>query len=43
LSAKGAAVWRHYLKVWTVWNHVRTVAALAAAASFIVALVREAA
>jgi uncharacterized membrane protein len=42
-SAEGADMWRHYLKVWTAWNHVRTAASLAAAASFIVALVREAA
>jgi uncharacterized membrane protein len=42
-SAEGADIWRHYLKVWTAWNHVRTDASLAAAASFIVALVREAA
>jgi uncharacterized membrane protein len=40
-SAEGADMWRHYLNVWTAWNHVRTVAALAAAACFIVALVRE--
>jgi uncharacterized membrane protein len=40
-SAAGASVWQHYLKVWTMWNHVRTIAALAAAACFIVALVRE--
>jgi uncharacterized membrane protein len=36
-------MWRHYLKVWTAWNHVRATASLAAAASFIVALVRQAA
>jgi uncharacterized membrane protein len=28
----GVALWRHYLRRWTFWNHVRTVAALAAAA-----------
>jgi len=40
-STEGARVWQHYLRVWTVWNHVRTGASLAAAACFIVALVRE--
>src|SRR5262249_49366650 len=39
-SADGGCVWAHYLKNWTAWNHVRTIAALAAAASFIVALCR---
>jgi uncharacterized membrane protein len=42
-SAEGAGLWQHYLKIWTMWNHVRTIASLAAAASFIVVLVREAA
>jgi len=40
-STQGADAWRHYLKAWTAWNHVRTAASLAAAACFIVALVRE--
>jgi uncharacterized protein (TIGR02246 family) len=31
-------VWTTYLRNWTAWNHVRTTAALAAAASFSVAL-----
>ncbi|VTR91976.1 membrane protein : Putative integral membrane protein OS=Microcoleus sp. PCC 7113 GN=Mic7113_4396 PE=4 SV=1: DUF1772 [Gemmata massiliana] len=35
-----AAYWNQYLSEWTVWNHVRTVAALAAAASFGIALGR---
>jgi uncharacterized membrane protein len=39
-SAEGASLWRHYLSAWTIWNHVRTVAAIAAAALFILALVR---
>jgi uncharacterized membrane protein len=30
-SAAGAGVWAGYLTGWTAWNHVRTVAALAAA------------
>jgi uncharacterized membrane protein len=33
-----AARWKLYLKEWTAWNHVRTVTALGAAASFIAAL-----
>jgi uncharacterized membrane protein len=32
------SVWRNYLSTWTMWNHVRTVASLAASASFILAL-----
>jgi uncharacterized membrane protein len=32
-----AAFWSRYLKDWTVWNHVRTVAALAAAAGLTLA------
>jgi uncharacterized membrane protein len=37
-SAAGAALWSRYLDRWTAWNHVRTAAALAAAAAFILAL-----
>ena len=37
-SSEGAAVWTRYLSAWTAWNHVRTAASLAAAASFIMAL-----
>ena len=37
-SAERAAVWTRYLWAWTASNHVRTVASLAAAASFIMAL-----
>ncbi|MET8688723.1 anthrone oxygenase family protein [Streptomyces atriruber] len=37
-SAEGAAYWRTYVSEWTAWNHVRTVASLAATASFILAL-----
>jgi uncharacterized membrane protein len=33
-----ANVWASYLTSWTAWNHVRMVAALAAAAAFILAL-----
>lgn len=34
----GARLWARYVAGWTAWNHVRTAAALAAAASFSVAL-----
>jgi uncharacterized membrane protein len=37
-SADGARLWQRYLAVWTAWNHVRTVASLAATAAFILAL-----
>ncbi|MEW2391542.1 anthrone oxygenase family protein [Streptomyces venezuelae] len=37
-SADGAAYWRTYVSEWTVWNHVRTGASLAATAAFILAL-----
>lgn len=37
-SADGAELWKRYLSVWTNWNHVRTIAALAASAFFILAL-----
>lgn len=39
-SAEGKAVWTHYLRVWTAWNHVRTIAPLAAMAAFILAFSR---
>lgn len=35
---KGASFWAGYLSRWTAWNHVRTVASLAAMASLILAL-----
>jgi uncharacterized membrane protein len=38
-SADGAILWAGYLTSWTAWNHVRTAAALAAAAALTVALV----
>jgi uncharacterized membrane protein len=36
-STEGARLWASYLVNWTFWNHVRTVAALAAAASLTIA------
>ncbi len=38
VGTAGAAQWASYLSAWTAWNHVRTAAALAAAASLTVAL-----
>jgi uncharacterized membrane protein len=37
-SAEGARLWASYLASWTAWNHVRTIAALAAAALLTIAL-----
>jgi uncharacterized membrane protein len=37
-SADGANLWAGYFTSWMVWNHVRTVGALAAAASLSIAL-----
>lgn len=37
-SAEGARMWAAYVVRWTAWNHVRTLAALAAAALFTIAL-----
>lgn len=37
-SAEGSDLWARYLSTWTVWNHLRAVASLGAAASFILAL-----
>ncbi len=36
-STDGAHVWANYLTNWTFWNHVRTIAALAAAGVFTIA------
>ena len=37
-GADAAATWARYLREWTAWNHVRTVASTAACALFIAAL-----
>lgn len=37
-SAQGTTLWASYLTVWTAWNHVRTAAALTAAAALSLAL-----
>jgi uncharacterized membrane protein len=40
-GAEGKAVWTHYLSVWTAWNHVRTVASVAALMTFILATLKQ--
>ncbi|MBQ0886667.1 DUF1772 domain-containing protein [Streptomyces sp. RM72] len=37
-SAEAADRWTAYVREWTAWNHVRTVAAAAAAAAYVLAL-----
>lgn len=37
-STEAAEMWTRYLSTWTTWNHLRTAASLAAAASFIMAV-----
>jgi len=37
-STQGANLWASYLTNWTIWNHVRTIAALAAAVLLTIAL-----
>jgi uncharacterized membrane protein len=37
-SAGAAPVWARYLRDWTFWNHVRTVASVAASALFVFAI-----
>jgi uncharacterized membrane protein len=37
-SADGVTLWAGYLTSWTAWNHVRTAAAFAAAASLTIGL-----
>jgi uncharacterized membrane protein len=37
-SAEGATLWSHYLKVWTAWNHLRTVGCIGATGSFILGM-----
>ncbi|HEX5648886.1 MAG TPA: anthrone oxygenase family protein [Steroidobacteraceae bacterium] len=40
-SPEAERVWTRYLSVWTAWNHLRTVAPLVSAVSFILALVQD--
>jgi uncharacterized membrane protein len=37
-SSEAAKLWVAYLSSWTAWNHVRTIAALAATVLFTIAL-----
>jgi uncharacterized membrane protein len=37
-SAQGAASWQRYIRDWTLWNHVRTLASAVASALFIAAI-----
>lgn len=39
-TTEAASFWTEYLRVWTTWNHARTVLSLAATALFIFALCR---
>lgn len=41
-SAEGAGLWSRYLITWTNWNHIRTLAALAASAALTIALCLQA-
>lgn len=41
-SSAGVSVWTRYLSTWTMWNHVRTIAALAGAVSLTAALCLQA-
>ncbi|MBW4500504.1 MAG: DUF1772 domain-containing protein [Scytonema hyalinum WJT4-NPBG1] len=41
-STQGANLWAKYLTNWTFWNHVRTIAALAAAAALTITLCERA-
>ncbi len=40
-SSDGARLWTDYVVSWTAWNHVRTIAALAAAALLTIGLCRQ--
>jgi uncharacterized membrane protein len=41
-STEGASLWARYLTDWTIWNHVRTLAALAAATLLTITLCDQA-
>ena len=40
-TIEAANLWTNYVSSWTAWNHVRTLAALAAAASFMIAFCQQ--
>jgi uncharacterized membrane protein len=37
-TEQGSCAWLSYVKSWTMWNHVRTASALAAAAVLMIAI-----
>jgi uncharacterized membrane protein len=37
-SVEGEGIWVDYVATWTAWNHMRTIAAVAATAAFLLAL-----
>jgi uncharacterized membrane protein len=37
-SPEGATLWTHYLKVWTAWNHLRTIGCIGATGSVILGM-----
>ena len=37
---EGSTFWETYLRAWTLWNHVRAVAATVAALAFVLGLMR---
>jgi uncharacterized membrane protein len=39
-STEGETLWAKYLTDWTFWNHIRTLAALAASVTFIISLTK---
>jgi uncharacterized membrane protein len=39
-STKGKILWAKYLTDWTFWNHIRTLTALAASATFIISVTK---
>ncbi|MCR4265965.1 DUF1772 domain-containing protein [Nitratireductor sp. ZSWI3] len=40
-SVEAAELWTRYLRDWTIWNHVRTLASMIALAAFVFALCAE--
>ncbi|MGH3466291.1 MAG: DUF1772 domain-containing protein [Thermocrispum sp.] len=40
-TAEGQAYWREYLRNWTAWNHVRTIASTAALAALLLAVAAD--
>lgn len=40
-TAEAASLWTNYLRVWTAWNHLRSVLSLVATALFTLALSRS--